>query len=111
MTQPPIEILEDEDGDPFRARQCRNQQYAEQILKYISSKGSLVELLAFSPTVMRDAELFGRRDDNGHRWPHYYYVRGLSMTKLPGNQYLSQVVAHPVKKSKLTDYVKHFTIL
>jgi hypothetical protein len=109
LTQPPIIVLDDGPEDLYRERQWRYQQFAEQILQYLAKKKSSVELLAFSPTV--DQDYVGEMDTNGHVWPHYYYLRGVSTTILPKTKHKTQTVAVPVKMSDIAQYMEQPKIL
>jgi hypothetical protein len=109
----PIELPEeDEDNaraeDLSRERQWCHQQLAEQILQLLHKLYSPVQLLAFSPTI---TDSVGSPDDNGHEWPHYYYLRGESTTVLPRDRKISKVVAVPVRKDDIRDYIGPLRIL
>jgi hypothetical protein len=110
LAQPPLEV-EEEDDDPFRERQWRNHNFAEQIMQYLVKKGSPIELLAFSPTRTLPSSLDLTYDAVGHKYPHYFYMRGQSTIQLPNNQTLEQVVAHPVRKSHIGRYLDSFKVL
>ncbi|KAF1917844.1 hypothetical protein BDU57DRAFT_494190 [Ampelomyces quisqualis] len=111
LTQPLSELqAENENHDPYREQQWRYQQFAEQILTYLVSKGSPVELLAFGCTArsLMDRDL---PDDHGHIWPYYYYLRGESTTLLSKNRRSTQIVAVPVVEGKIKMYMEQPRIL
>ncbi|KAH7089449.1 hypothetical protein FB567DRAFT_492092 [Paraphoma chrysanthemicola] len=113
LTHPPIVLVEEEDAGfisdgLIREYQWRHRQLAEQILLFLTDRGSPIQLLAFSPTVTESLEL---RDDNGHEWPHYYYLRGASTVTLPGGHKTNEVVAEPVNKHDISKYLDSRAIL
>ncbi|KAH3909951.1 hypothetical protein HBH56_154410 [Parastagonospora nodorum] len=109
LTQAPIKLdgLADTDPriGPSYQRQWRYQQFAEQRLQRLVKKGSKVQLLAFSPTISHADEVV-LEDGNGHRWPHYYYLRRETQIMLPGGKYATKVYAMPVKKDEIEDYMR-----
>lgn len=66
--------------------------YANKILSYLSNRGSNVKVLAVSPLADHPNYSLGSEDENGHVFPHYYYVKG-KMWDILGRE---DVVARPV---------------
>ena len=52
------------------------QHYAAQMLYYLSSSGSRVQVLGISPGASHIVEKTGLEDGNGHSWPEYWYRKG-----------------------------------
>ena len=52
------------------------QHYAAQMLYYLSSLGSRVQVLGISPGASHIVKKTGLEDGNGHSWPEYWYRKG-----------------------------------
>jgi hypothetical protein len=50
--------------------------YATQIVRYLAQCDSRVKVLAVSPHRQPDSNMLPEKDDHGHRWPNYHYLRG-----------------------------------
>lgn len=78
-------------------------------MQYLAERESPIEIVAFSCT---EPETNDMDEDNvGHTFPHYYYVRGRTITHLPKGRTLERVVAHPVKKQDIARYVDGSRVL
>jgi len=56
--------------------QVAMQRVAAQVMNYMAKRGSKLKVLAVSPYLQPTASTCLDKDENGHRWPNYYYLRG-----------------------------------
>lgn len=71
--------------------------YATEVIRYLDAGGSKIRVLALSPSELFEKGLDPiEQDANGHRWPHYYYGRGI-VTDCRGT---SKLVADPIANCK-----------
>jgi hypothetical protein len=52
------------------------QKLAAHMMRYLASQGSRLKVLAFSPFMRPATDKTLDKDENGHQWPKYYYLRG-----------------------------------
>jgi hypothetical protein len=105
MHPPLLEWGEDDMSEPWYTKSIAEkhvevaaaalQEFADQILQYISAHGSKVRALAWSPYA-ENIQRPDLRDAKGHRWPVYTYFRG-RMIDAHGAE---KVVAVPIRTSK-----------
>jgi hypothetical protein len=71
--------------------------YANKVLSYLFTRGSKIKVLAVSPLANRQSYSSESEDENGHIFPHYYYMKGKVWDML-GRE---DVVARPVGLASL----------
>ena len=74
------------------------QHYAAQMLYYLSSSGSRVQVLGISPDARHIVEKTGLEDGNGHSWPEYWYRKGRDCGDGESGSVDMMVGKHPVKE-------------
>jgi hypothetical protein len=75
--------------------QIAMQRYAEQVMRYIAERGSKIKVLALAPYL--NPAVQPEKDENGHCWPDYHYLRGRT-TDVRG---VEQVTALPIAQCAL----------
>jgi hypothetical protein len=63
-------------NDVVSATQIAMNRLASQIMSYMVGHGSKIKVLAISPLTQPKKASRPSRDENGHRWPNYHYLRG-----------------------------------
>lgn len=66
------------------------ERYAAQVMRYMTERGSKIKVLTISPE--RKPSSRPRKDENGHRWPDYFYLLG----KTTNARGIEQVTALPI---------------
>ncbi|KAF2818558.1 hypothetical protein CC86DRAFT_375759 [Ophiobolus disseminans] len=99
LNPPIIEFINSDRGIPSRnseveAKHCRvaMQNYADQVYRFMSARGSLIKLLVTQPASI--PRVRPAKDKNSHQWPVYAYTKG-SVTDARG---VKTVVAVPLDK-------------
>jgi hypothetical protein len=67
-------------------QQLRFQALADGIMGYLAERGSKTKILAFSP--LDGIRKSDSPDENGHSWPHYFYLRARLTDSLGSEQEL-----------------------
>jgi hypothetical protein len=83
------------------------QHFATEVVRYLVRQGSRIRLFAFAPSLIGSVDPKPLPDQNGHVWPHYYYVP----RKFMGLNGREEVLAFPCSKEYVGDGFRGSTIV